>query len=131
MPSQHKNGVSGAMGGKREGAGRPSDWLKEKCREIVTKHKIIEFLADVATGENVEQAVGNEGEVISVPAAVRDRIKATELLLDRGYGKADQALDITTHDENRPSTDVLIQTITALRAELDSSRTGVGVEKGS
>src|SRR6267142_3687554 len=41
-----------------------------------------------------------------------------------------QKLDITTKDDiDRPSTDTLIQTISALRAELDSLRKGTELEK--
>lgn len=110
--------------------GRDLDWLKEKCREIVKRDAIIEFLGHVAIGKDVEQAVGSEGEVISIPAAVRDRIRAAELLLDRGFGKADQAINLTTDDsEDRPTTEALLQTLTTLRAELDSLRAGTELEK--
>lgn len=78
--------------------GKDLDWLKEKCRELVRRDKIVEFLANVAKGEPVEQAVGSEGEVISIPASVRDRIKATELLLDRGFGKASQPMELSGQD---------------------------------
>ena len=120
-----------APGGPRPNSGRPADWLKAQCRKVIEEKQLIKFLADVAAGESMEQAVGGEGEIISVPAAVRDRLKATEILLDRGFGKADQAIDVTTHgNEDRPTTEALLQTITALRAELDGARKGIGVEAG-
>lgn len=97
--------------------GRDQDWLKETCRELVKKNKIVEFLADVATGKDVEQAVGSEGEVIRIPAAVRDRIKATELLLDRGFGKADQHVDMKVTDgEQRPTREELETALAVVRA---------------
>ncbi len=112
------------------GEGRPNDWLREECRKLVRRDKIVEFLAQVANGSNVEQAVGGEGEVISIPASVRDRLKATEVLLDRGYGKPDQTVDVMTHESgDRPTTEALLQTLTVLRAELDSIRAGSGVAK--
>lgn len=85
--------MANGHGGKREGAGAKPNWLKEKCQELVESNGLLEFLVQVATGVDVEQAVGSEGEVIRVPASVRDRIKATELLLDRGFGKVPQALE--------------------------------------
>lgn len=85
--------MSNGHGGKREGSGRPPDWLKAKCQDLIDKNKVLEFLASVANGDDVEQAVGAEGEVIRVPAAVRDRIKASEVLLERGFGKVPQALE--------------------------------------
>lgn len=83
MPAQLKHGVIGAPGGFREGAGRKPEWLIEKCRQAGPK--VVEFLIKVATGENKE-------------AAIKDRIKAAEVILDRGYGRPDQTIftaDIT------------------------------------
>ena len=92
--------------------GRPPNAIKELCREFVFNDKLIEKLSAIA--KNASQP--------------RDRIRAIEVLMDRAYGKAEQEIGITSHDENRPSTDVLIQTIAALRGELDSLRKGTGVE---
>ena len=88
-----KKGHKLAPGGKREGAGRTPEWLKQEC----AKHApdLIQFLVKVAKGEDMEQAVGDQGEIIRVPAAVRDRVKATEILLDRGFGKAIQSVDVS------------------------------------
>lgn len=95
--------------------GRPPNSIKELCREHVFNDQFIQLLANIAKNTNEQ---------------TRDRIKAIELLMDRGYGKAEQNLDVTTHDGDRPSTDVLIQTITAIRAELDASRERIGIEAG-
>lgn len=95
VATQFKAGHSTKLGKPSPGSGRTPDWLKQKCQEIVDRAKVVEFLADVVNGSDVEQAVGGEGEVIRVPAAVRDRIKAAEILLDRGYGKPGQPLDVT------------------------------------
>jgi hypothetical protein len=81
-----------AHAGKVSG-GRPPDWLKNKCQELIDKHKIIEFIVRVANGEDVEQVVSDQGEVLRVPASVKDRIRAAEILLDRGFGKAAQPLE--------------------------------------
>lgn len=89
MPFQ--KGHKLATGGKREGAGRPAEWLKEKCREAGPN--LIKFLIAVANGENMEQVVTGAGETVGVPAAVKDRIKAAEIVLERGYGKVPQGLE--------------------------------------
>lgn len=90
-----KPGQSGNPKGSTPGSGvgRKPDWLKEKCRKIVKDKKLVEFLADVANGKNIEQVVNAEGETLPLPAPVKDRIKATELLLDRGFGKVSQTLE--------------------------------------
>lgn len=117
MPAKLKNGVIGAPGGKREGAGRPPDWLRQECQKHAPN--LIEFLAKVANGSDVEQAVGAEGEVISVPAAVRDRIKATEILLNRGYGMPNQPLSGPDGNElNLVPTDAISEIVAALRQRL-------------
>lgn len=85
-------------GGKREGAGRKPDWLKEKCRKLVDRKKLLEYVARVAAGEETERVVirlpGNGGsDVEEVPCSTKDRLHAFELLMDRGFGKAIQAVE--------------------------------------
>lgn len=128
MPARLKNGVIGASGGARPGAGRPPDWMREEIEQIGNPLEVIRFYYDVATGKDMEQVVTDSGEVVRVPAAVRDRLKAGDSYLDRRIGKVPQEIGVTNNDEDRPTTNVLIQTITALRTELDSLRKGVGVE---
>lgn len=93
MPARLKHGVTGAKGGAREGAGRTPEWLKAECDKILDKCKLFEFLGSVVAGEDVEQAVGDQGETIRIPPAVRDRLRAAEMLLDRRFGKASQPLE--------------------------------------
>ncbi len=92
--------------------GRPPDSIKELCRAYVLNDKLIERLCKIA---------------VSAPRH-NDQIKAIELLLDRGFGKAEQAIDLTTHESDRPTTDALIETLTALRNELDGLRKGNQLE---
>ena len=40
----------------------------------------------------MEQVVTDAGETVQVPAAVKDRIKAAEIVLERGYGKVAQSI---------------------------------------
>jgi hypothetical protein len=92
-----RKGQSGnPNGGKREGAGRTPDWLKAKCQKIIEKRKLIEFLADVAAGEEVDFIVNLKGKRIPCPANTKDRISAMKELLDRGYGKSIQPTEIST-----------------------------------
>lgn len=88
-----KNGNKQASGGKRENAGRKPDWLKEKCQKIVDRIKVLEFLGDVVEGKDVEQIVNDVGETLRVPPPIRERIKASEILLERAYGKVKQELE--------------------------------------
>ena len=95
--------------------GRPPNAIKELCKEYVFNDKLIEKLAKIASHPK---------------HSPRDQIRAIEVLLDRGFGKAEQSVELTTHDADRPTTEALIQTITALRNELDSLRTGAEVASG-
>ena len=75
-----KNGAASGRGGYREGSGRSPDWLKEKCKEIVDKKNIVEFIGNVAAG-------------MIKDADVKDRLRASEMLLDRAWGKPVQSVD--------------------------------------
>lgn len=105
-PLGNKNAVG------KEGGGRPPNWLKEACREAAYTTKTVEIL---------KEEIESKG---------RDRFKAVEMLWDRGWGKAEQSVDLTHHDQDRPSTQALIETVTALRAELDHLRAGAKVAGG-
>ncbi len=85
-----------AKGGKREGAGRPSDWLRQACQKHTDN--ILGFLHQVALGQDVEQVITEDGETVRVPAPVKERIKASEAILDRGYGKASQPVELNNAD---------------------------------
>lgn len=98
MPAMLKYGVIGAPGGKRKNAGRTPEWLAAKCAKIVDRKKLVEFLAKVASGEDMEQVVTDKGEILRVPASIKDRIKAVEILLNRGFGKDVHPLE--HHDES-------------------------------
>ena len=103
--NRFKPGNKEAKGGAREGAGRPPEWLREKCREH--GEDVLQFLIDVATGKNMEQVVNDQGETIGVPASVKDRIKAAEIVLDRGYGKSEQKIEMNDSSQRRPSAEQL------------------------
>jgi len=92
-PGQSGNPKGGKIGHKG-GGGRPPEWLKAKCQELIDRNQLIEFLADVAAGKDVDQRINENGEVLKIPADVKDRLKATEMLLDRGFGKATQVMDL-------------------------------------
>lgn len=93
LPIKRKFKMANGHGGKRDGAGRNPDWLRAKCDEIIEKYDLMAFLGKVAGGENVEQVVTDQGETLPVPASVKDRLRAAEMLLDRRYGKPTQSLE--------------------------------------
>lgn len=93
--------------------GRPANWFRMSCKEVAARIDLPEFWAKIA---------------LDPKERTSDRMEAALRLAEFGEGKAHQSLDITNHDDdNRPGTDVLIQTITALRAELDAIRAGANV----
>lgn len=104
-------------GGAREGAGRPADWLREKCRSLCEeKGGVLDFLAVVARGAEIEQVVNAAGETLPLPASVKDRIKASELLLNRGYGMPNQPLSGPDGESlSAIPTAALAELVTALR----------------
>lgn len=95
-----KKDISGLKKGNpgNKGGGRTPDWLKEHCRDIVNREKLIERLAKVAAGEEVDVNVTQEGERIKCPAPIMAQLKAIQELLDRGFGKPAQAVEHTGKD---------------------------------
>lgn len=76
-----------AQGGKRAGAGRPKGKVSQAKRDIAEMARdhgeaALRVLLHVATQGETEAA----------------RVSAANALLDRGYGKAPQALDLTSSD---------------------------------
>lgn len=117
MPFQ----IGNVYGGPRENAGRPKEWLKEKCRTIVDKKKLVEFLGDVASGKRIEQVVTADGVEIQVPAAIKERLKAVEMLLNRGYGKVEDADVIpTTPSESVKNAEASYRLLKDMEARADS-----------
>lgn len=92
-PGTFKKGQQG-LGGKRDGAGRPPDWLQDKCKSLLDKHKLIDFVAGVASGEEVERSVTQFGKVFYHVAGVKERLRAVEMLKDWAYGKSPQNVSL-------------------------------------
>lgn len=74
--------------------------------------QILDMLIDTALGRNGAQA-----------AARKDRIKAAEIILDRGWGKATQTVDITA-EVTTPSTAVALTGLTD--EQLQALEAGLG-----
>ena len=88
-----KKGKSANPKGCPKGAhheGRPPEWLRLKCQNIVDKNELLKVLSDVATGADMEQVVTENGETVSVPAAIKERLKAIEILLKHGWPASDK-----------------------------------------
>ncbi len=84
-------------GGAREGSGRKPDWLQQRCKDLVEKNDLLEFLADVAAGKPINRSIaGDAGAFIEVKvsADVKDRLRALEMMLDRGWGRPPQAVSV-------------------------------------
>jgi|WetSurMetagenome_2_1015567.scaffolds.fasta_scaffold53564_4 hypothetical protein len=84
-----EKGNKNALGHSGKGTGRPPDWLKKKCQELVDRNKLIDWLASVASGKENETVI-SQGETYTIPASQDTRLRALNMLLDRGYGKVPQ-----------------------------------------
>jgi hypothetical protein len=90
MPGKLTNGNPTGKGGKRPGAGRPPEWLRDKCREIIDRQELIDFVGNVAAGLPFKAMIGSTE--MKVSADVKERLKAVEMLKEWGFGKAAQPL---------------------------------------
>jgi hypothetical protein len=101
-PGTFQKGNKAAVGNK--GGGRPPEWLKSKCQSAVENKDLIQFLEDVAAGKAVREIqVGDDAVTIKAPAEMKDRLKALEMLMDRGWGKPGQSVEVNgnlSHDIN-------------------------------
>lgn len=98
--------------------GRPKEVLRRKCREAIeggpdAEHGVT-FVARVMRGTETEDVTVTTGsganattQVVQVRPKLRDRLYAAELLLDRGYGKPDQALQIEDERPRRTGEEVM------------------------
>lgn len=91
-----------ARGGKREGAGRPSGSRDAAARkEIANISELARENTELALSVLVEVATGSDSDAA--------RVSAANAILDRGYGKAPQSLDLSNKDGTlaRPHTILL------------------------
>lgn len=107
--SDLRNGVKRANGGRREGAGRKPDWLKLTCQKILDKDKLLQYLAGVAAGREIEQQVvvvrdgrDSHTEVVDVRCSTKDRLRALEMILERGWGKPAQPVELDAEMKFQP-----------------------------
>lgn len=93
-----KKGQSGNPAGAKPGVhhqGRPSDWFREQCQIAIQEARGIEFARDVLAGKDFPQLATGDGEVLPLPPALKERLKALEFLSDRGYGKPNQSVEVS------------------------------------
>ncbi len=82
-------------GGARKGAGRKPEWFSNRCKDLFEKGKLLDFVKDVAKGIEHEQKVtsGPSGpEITETKPQIKDRLRATEMLKEWGYGKSVQPI---------------------------------------
>jgi hypothetical protein len=74
-----------SWGGAREGSGTKPAWFREEARKALaglppySKSKIA-YLSGVADGFEYEQKTNAQGELISVPVGVKERLEAVKIL---------------------------------------------------
>ena len=95
-PIGFRKGVKMSQGRTNPGgSGRHGPtWLQAHVRKLIAENDIIGKLIRIAAGEPEDHAVTMAGKVIAVPAPMTARVKASEILLDRGYGKPAQSLEV-------------------------------------
>ena len=91
-PSQRLRPEQRGRGGKREGSGRPPNWLREQCRKIIDREKLLNFYADAASWRLMDHRVV-DGQVMEVPATLETRLLFSKELFDRGFGKSTQPME--------------------------------------
>ena len=95
-------------------------WVRDEARRICKDEKVLEFLASVVKGKK-ERTI--------------DRIRASEILLDRGFGKSPQGIEVSGIEGNEfsgLSTAQLDALINALAGKSNGkAQSGAGKKEGS
>jgi len=81
--------------------GRSPDWLKTRCEEIFEKRNLVEFLGQVAGGDEVDFTVTSDGSIVRHAANIKARLQAIEMLKDWRWGKATQDVRHSGEIEHR------------------------------
>src|SRR3990167_4054330 len=89
--------MANGHGGKRPGAGRKSDYFREKCRDMLRSKDALKFIDEVVRGVKIEPHVSDGGVVYTEPG-VMARTKMLEFLRETGEGKPASVLDMGDGD---------------------------------
>jgi hypothetical protein len=65
-----------AAAGPQTRAGRSPDWLIIHSQNAFDRAKTVDFFVKVILGEDIDQVINENGELLKVPASVRDRLRA-------------------------------------------------------
>lgn len=111
VPQEHGGALR--QGGTGAG-GRPKEDFRAKVREALEESGGLAFLVRVVKGEETDDVVvtiGKGADAVNMVERVRpklkDRILATEVLIEHGHGKAPQ--EITLHEDTpRPTGEQLV-----------------------
>lgn len=86
-------GVIGNVGGR--GGSKPAEFVRA-CREAVTDNQLLRVLVRIAIGDIHERIdTAKDGTPIYGETKNSDRIRAIELLVNRGFGLPTQAVEVT------------------------------------
>lgn len=97
-------------------AGRPPDEFRALMRELASSPEAIDRLRDILSGYlEYEDA---EGRMVRIPVDNDTFLKAHAHATDRGYGKAQQHLDVTTGGESLTRDQIATMSVAQLRAEI-------------
>lgn len=76
--------------------GPKPNWYKEKCESYLRDGNLFNFFSRVAKGDRVDRVVTMGGDVIQIPASIRNRMAAICELRDTAFGKPSSSVDVTS-----------------------------------
>lgn len=96
MPTKlFQKGNPSRKGQKNPNAGRPKDWFKKRCDDILYDGALFNLLGKIAKGTATADGVDREGKRFKLPPDWAVRVRAIAELADRAHGKPSQHLDVT------------------------------------
>lgn len=97
-------------------AGRPPDVFKALMRELASRDESLVRLAGILKG--TAAYTDGDGRQVVIPVDSDTYLKALAFVTDRGYGKSQQHVDVTTGGETLSRDSVARMTTAEIRAEI-------------
>lgn len=101
MPAKLKNGVIGASGGKREGAGRKPDAFKRWMKNLVHSPKARARFRKIIEDGNAEISLTPLGGIVRHPAKADTYLRALELGWHYAEGKPVSRIELPGNGSGR------------------------------
>lgn len=102
-------------------SGRKCDWFIERCADIISDEKLVEFVGRVAAGRETEEKIfcTKDGAIVRdrVAADINARLSAFKMLAEWAFGKPIPAVPARTPEDSKRTADEYFQSLKRLEED--------------